>query len=115
MEDTSIIQAVGSAANDIQYALAFLPDQTMLQGKLHSVDPNLSVTLGAPQAYDATHILAQVIQEVGTNPEDIKNALYSISYDGASGHIEFDENGDLKSTKYTVKNHRRRTRRNYRA
>ncbi|MBT3949272.1 ABC transporter substrate-binding protein [Candidatus Parcubacteria bacterium] len=57
----------------------------------------------ASQTYDAVKILAQVIESVGTNGEDIKNELYNVkNYEGVSGMIGFDENGDLTSAEYKV-------------
>jgi branched-chain amino acid transport system substrate-binding protein len=48
-------------------------------------------------AYDATKILANVISEVGTDSEKIKDALYDVEYSGGVSQqlIKFDENGDI--------------------
>ncbi|MEK7063335.1 MAG: ABC transporter substrate-binding protein [Patescibacteria group bacterium] len=62
-----------------------------------------SVPACAPQAYDATHILAGALRNAGTNPDKVADALRVTRYDGVSGHIEFDENGDLKGAAYVVK------------
>lgn len=40
-------------------------------------------------------ILVETIRKVGDDPEKVKNALYSIDLNGASGRIKFDKNGDL--------------------
>jgi branched-chain amino acid transport system substrate-binding protein len=61
------------------------------------------VTLCAPQAYDVVRILTGVISQVGTNPTNVKNALYKIQpYSGVSGKISFDSNGDLNEAGYVV-------------
>lgn len=57
----------------------------------------------ASQAYDAVNLLAMVMKKVGTNPEAIKNELYNVKdYQGASGKIGFDKNGDITSADYQV-------------
>ncbi len=62
------------------------------------------ITIGAPQAYDATYIIANAIALSGDNPEKVKNFLYTMSsYKGVSGNIQFDRNGDLTVAKYKVK------------
>jgi len=61
-------------------------------------------TICAPQAYDAVHIIANVMKKVGTNSELIKNELYNVKdYKGASGTITFDENGDPTEANYIIK------------
>jgi len=49
----------------------------------------------AVQAYDAFTAVAMVIQQGATTGEEIKNALYALDFEGKSGHIVFDENGDV--------------------
>ena len=50
-------------------------------------------------SYDSTHILAEAMKQC-SNPNDttcVKNELYKIqNYDGITGLISFDENGDTK-------------------
>ncbi len=58
---------------------------------------------GVLQSYDAVHILAKALEKGGFKPEKVKDALYRTSYEGVSGHIEFDQNGDLKEASYAVK------------
>lgn len=46
-------------------------------------------------AYDAAYILAQAIEKAGSTDKDaIIQALAETSYDGVTGHISFDSNGD---------------------
>ena len=46
--------------------------------------------------YDAVWILANALAEVGNNGDAVKNYLDNFpGYDGLTGHISFDENGDL--------------------
>ncbi len=61
------------------------------------------VPIGTPNAYDNVKILAQVIGEVGLDADKIQEALRSIQYNGVSGQISFDANGDVTSANYVVK------------
>lgn len=50
----------------------------------------------AAQAYDAVKILADAMKNKGVNSADIASGLFEIQgYQGASGEITMDENGDL--------------------
>ncbi len=55
-------------------------------------------------AYDAVYLVKQVIESHGYTGESIKAGLYGINrFSGASGQIEFDENGDLEFTTVAIK------------
>lgn len=49
----------------------------------------------AAQGYDAFTALAMAINEGATTGEEIKTKLYEISFEGVTGKIDFDENGDV--------------------
>jgi branched-chain amino acid transport system substrate-binding protein len=50
----------------------------------------------APNAYDAVMLVAKSMEKYGTNSEGIKKGLYEVKgYQGASGEITVDENGDV--------------------
>ncbi len=49
----------------------------------------------AAQAYDAMSALARTLKKGVSTGEEIKNELYSTTFDGASGRISFDLNGDV--------------------
>jgi branched-chain amino acid transport system substrate-binding protein len=49
----------------------------------------------AAQAYDAMTALAIAIEGGASTGEEIKDALSGMTFEGASGSIEFDENGDV--------------------
>lgn len=50
----------------------------------------------AAQAYDAYAALARAIQQGATSGPAIREALAALEFDGASGHIVFDEKGDVE-------------------
>ena len=57
----------------------------------------------APFFYDATNILIAAMQKAdSTDPAKYLPMVASISYDGATGHIEFDAKGDRKDAEMTI-------------
>jgi len=101
--DPTIPQKAGSAADGAIYFEVKTPVSGELKTKMKAHTGSDEMTIATPQAYDALKILAQVMREIGTNPSDIKDALYKINYTGYSGNIVFDENGDMLSADYIVK------------
>lgn len=53
------------------------------------------------QAYDAYAAIFKTLQAGADSGEEIKNALYGVSFSGASGPIAFNKDGDIASN-YTV-------------
>lgn len=68
----------------------------------------IDVQLYAPYVYDAVNVMVAAMQKAdSSNPEDYLPELKTISYDGVTGNIAFDERGDMKKaalTLYTFKN-----------
>jgi branched-chain amino acid transport system substrate-binding protein len=61
-------------------------------------------TAGSPNAYDNAYILADIMKRVGTDATLIKDELYKVqNYQGVSGTIGIDENGDLATAAYEIK------------
>jgi branched-chain amino acid transport system substrate-binding protein len=55
----------------------------------------------AAHAYDALNILAMLIGQIGDSPDILKDALYKVqNYNGASGVMTFDNNGDVTKAIY---------------
>lgn len=78
-----------------------LPDD--IRNGILSKCVDCTIAPGVPQAYDALNILAQTIERVGDDPEKVKDALYETDYQGLSGRIQFDSNGDLLNATYVIK------------
>ena len=57
----------------------------------------------AGQAYDAVTVLANAVEKVGTNPDKLQGAIRAENFQGVSGPIAFDQNGDVTSAQYVVK------------
>ena len=57
----------------------------------------------APFFYDATKILIAAMQRAdSTDPAKYLPEVAKIKFDGATGHIEFDEKGDRKDAEMTI-------------
>lgn len=54
------------------------------------------------QAYDAFAAIGEALKAGANTGEEIKNALYKVDFQGASGHVKFDKNGDPVEGKYSV-------------
>lgn len=57
----------------------------------------------APYSYDAVYVLIEAMKKSNSIlPEDFIDELRSTSYDGVTGHIEFDSNGDRLNPQSTI-------------
>lgn len=57
----------------------------------------------APYAYDAFYILIEAMKKANSiQPEDYIDVLRDTVYEGVTGHIEFDSNGNIKNPQSTV-------------
>ena len=57
----------------------------------------------APYAYDAFNMMVAAMKKANSSsPEDYIDVLRNLTYDGVTGHIEFDSNGNLKNPQSTV-------------
>ncbi len=74
-----------------------------LKQKILAVSGETGIPACSTQAYSAVQILANALKQVGTNPNKLAKALHTTNYNGVSGHISFDKNGDLTNAKYVIK------------
>lgn len=56
----------------------------------------------AAHAYDAAGVLAEAMQQVGTDGAAIRDYLYGVTYNGTVGEFGFDENGDVTGIPYVL-------------
>lgn len=54
----------------------------------------------APQAYDIIHILQMAVEKGYVTGESIRSFLPTVDFEGVSGHIKFDINGDINNKEY---------------
>ncbi len=57
----------------------------------------------APQAYDAVNTIIAAIKQVGTDADKLPDAIRGLNFEGVSGPISFDQNGDINNVGYVVK------------
>ena len=103
LDDPSVIRNAGNAANGATYISFAINEskknqefQTAYKNRFNE-EPNLF----APEAYDAVMIIAKQLSVLMKDKKDIsaknlESILYNVSnFDGASGLISFDKNGDV--------------------
>lgn len=108
MYDKTIIANAPTAAEGLTITSFPTGTKAFKQALLneYKVDEQL---YAAPQAYDALHAINLAVKKGATTGEQIKQILPSISFQGVSGKIVFDQNGELSYSDYkydlfTVKN-----------
>jgi branched-chain amino acid transport system substrate-binding protein len=101
-DDDTIWSAVGDAGEGLRFTVVATPNSPDFVEKMQ--EKGNATTICAPQSYDIAYIYRDVMKEVGTNGQAVKNALYNVqNFQGVSGVISFDENGDLRTAGYVVK------------
>ena len=102
--DPKIISNAGFGAEGIMYTMPKSVSNATFDAAIEKLTNSKEVTVGSRESYDAVKILAQVMKEVGTKSSKIKDALYKVQgYQGVSGNISFDKNGDLSTASYDIK------------
>ncbi|MCS6995628.1 MAG: branched-chain amino acid ABC transporter substrate-binding protein [Casimicrobiaceae bacterium] len=102
-----LIKLAGDAAEGAYATTAGLPKEKMPQGQAfydkYKAKFNTDVQVYAPFTYDATNVLIAAMQQANSlEPAKIIDALKTISYQGVTGPIAFDEKGDIKDGAITV-------------
>ncbi|GIW66978.1 MAG: ethanolamine utilization protein EutJ [Candidatus Parcubacteria bacterium] len=103
--DPKIWQELGTIGNGALYvepANKALPQNFI--DEMNKRTGGKEIVVYAPRAYDILKLLAQLITQNGYDSEKIKNALYQVKdYQGIADNYTFDQNGDIVSAKYIVK------------
>ncbi len=112
IEGPDLVTIAGVSAEGLVYtAPSFDPDSTdpiikaYQQAYMKKIGKKSEIF--AATTYDATKIMALMIEKYGYNPDAIKHGLYKLKdYPGISGKTNFDKNGDvIKSVMFkTVQN-----------
>jgi len=94
----------GAAAEGLICSQAGIPTQMASKGFQDAFKAKYGeVKQYAPFFYDAANILVAAMQKAdSTDPAKYLPELAKISYDGATGHIEFDSKGDRKDAEMTI-------------
>ena len=101
--DLKLQKDIATLGGDVRYIESEVPESDTFKAKLTAKTGGNTVPLCAPQTYDAVKILANALKEAGTDPDKLAAAVRSTKYDGVSGHVEFDRNGDKTEATYVVK------------
>ena len=73
-----------------------------LQQKIFAITGGTDIPVCTANAYDAVKILASAVAKVGTDPDQLAATIRATSYNGVSGQIAFDQNGDDTMAAYVV-------------
>jgi branched-chain amino acid transport system substrate-binding protein len=95
----------GAAAEGLICSQAGLPVQAASKSFLdaYKAKYNVDPIIYAPFTYDAANLLIAAMQKADSaDPAKYLPDLQKISYDGATGHIEFDDKGDRKNAEITI-------------
>ena len=99
-DDPSILRLAGDAAEGVIFSVPEQPDpndetvKTFMESysSMYGVEPGVCSAAG----YDALHIYASAIDEVGDDPVKVQKFMAELKdFEGADGPITFDEYGDL--------------------
>ena len=99
MYDTTIIENGGAAAEGLVIS-SFSTGNNSFQQTLVNEYQKTEQLYGAPQAYDIIKLLQLAVEKGATTGEKIKNILPQIEFDGKSGRIVFDQNGEISGKNY---------------
>ena len=101
--DTTIWEELGSTGEGARVVTLDVNESEEFAQKLKERGAE-SVTLGSTNAYDATRILLEAIEEVGMDGTKISEYLTKTTFDDTvtSDVIEFDQNGDIVTAEYVV-------------
>lgn len=100
--DTKFIKEVDPRADILYVAVSNSPTEDF-KTKLLAKTGGDQVPTGAPQAYDAVQVLAIALKSTGVVDGDaIQAALRQSDFEGVSGKVQFDQNGDITSANYQI-------------
>ncbi|TSC57067.1 MAG: branched-chain amino acid transport system substrate-binding protein [Parcubacteria group bacterium Greene0416_79] len=112
VEGPDLLQLAGSAAEGLLYPYSYdsgKSERTRRFYDAYAARFNDEPDTVAANVYDAAFLIADCIEKVGNEVEDVKQCLYETdNFNGASGIFSIDENGDAVKGIFfkTVKNGR---------
>lgn len=99
MYDNTIITNATVASDGLTIS-SFATGNKAFKQALHNEYQKTEPLFATPQAYDIIHALQIAIGRGARTGEDIKNELATITFEGASGKIHFDANGEISDKNY---------------
>lgn len=101
--DPTISETVGDAFEGTRYVITVNSLSDGFKDRMMEFTGDTDILLGSSQSYDAVYILKNAIEAVGDDTTKVKDWLYGMpTYQGESGSIKFDANGDLKNPKFDL-------------
>lgn len=101
-DDAHFLSAVPKNA-ELVYTISATASNADFTKKMQGKTGNATVQACAPQAYDAANAIFAGLKAGGLDIDKVADTIRANSFDGVSGHIQFDSNGDLASAIYDVK------------
>ncbi len=99
--DPKLWKAIGGKAN-VMFTAPVNSSPDSFKQKILAKTGGKDVPIGTANAYDNVKMIAAAMKDVGTDPDKMQSALRVMQYDGVSGHVSFDANGDVTSANYNV-------------
>jgi branched-chain amino acid transport system substrate-binding protein len=99
MYDTTIINNAPQAAEGLTISSFPTGTKAFKQALFNESQKNEEL-YAAPQAYDIINVLQLAIKDGAITGEAIKNFLPSVAFEGVSGTIKFDNNGEISDKTY---------------
>lgn len=97
--DNTIITNGGSSAEGLKVVSFPTGTREFKQALLNEYQVEEQL-YAAAEAYDAFRVIYEAIQKGATTKEKMKEVLPTISFEGVSAPIQFDENGELSANNY---------------
>jgi branched-chain amino acid transport system substrate-binding protein len=101
-DDPNFLKSIPKTAQ-LQYTISKIAVSPDFDKKILAKLGGTQVPVCGPQAYDAMSVITKALKQVGTDPDKMTDYMHSLDFDGVSGHIKYDQNGDLSSASYNVK------------
>jgi branched-chain amino acid transport system substrate-binding protein len=105
--DPSFISIAGDASGALTCTMAGRAIEKMPKGddfsKRYKAKFGTEVKLYSPYSYDAVYAIVDALKRAGRpDRQAVVDAMPKTSFEGLTGHIEFDEHGDLKNGEISV-------------
>ncbi len=93
LQDHTFLDDAGALANGLNIVTVSEGTEQFVEKHraAYSVDPEVYTA----QSYDAYGAIVTTVNNGAATGEALKNALYKVDFEGASGHIKFDSHGDV--------------------
>lgn len=100
--DPKMLEIAGNAADGVLFTDVTSPSGKAFEefAKKYKAKYNQDADVVSAQSYDATLAVIKAIEKAGTDAVKIKDELYKVKFEGASGQIEFDKNGDVNTKNF---------------